>query len=430
MSFVLRSSLCLGAVLLAACSGVGTQSAEQTQAKPKENWKRDIVSTDLDVDVGAKRATATISVAASTRTGASFEIGDLQIEKVESDAGPVPFKVTNGRLDLGLAAKKPATVRITYKFKEQSELSGATKKGLTFTWPNFCGNLFPCKSDPADGLRLGVSLSGVPEGQIAVYPERIEADAPSYMLAWALGDFTKEELGTTSAGTRVAMWYLPGEKAAAQQGTKDLVQIFEWYETMYGDYLFGDEVGSVSAQWGHGAFGGMEHHPYWHVSSGSMGDAETHAHEAAHGWFGDGVRIQCWEDLTLSEGTVSYLTARSLEEVSGPQAGEAAWADYRSRLDAVVASEDRIAWPDGCNQVDVLKDLWNDVVYMKGAFFYRAVEAEVGRDALDRTIASFYQEHAGQAAGMADMLDAIEDETGFDARPLAKAWLQSKGAPE
>src|SRR5439155_6115404 len=135
----------------------------------------------------------------------------------------------------------------------------------------------------------------------------IPADAPSYMLAWAVGDYTKVDLGTTSAGRKVSVSYLPGGKAAALAGTKHLPQYFDWLERTYGGYLFGNEVGSVSAAWGAGAFGGMEHHPFWHISNGSLGDAETHAHEAAHGWFGDGVRIACWEDLTLSEGTVSYL---------------------------------------------------------------------------------------------------------------------------
>lgn len=53
------------------------------------------------------------------------------------------------------------------------------------------------------------------------------------------------------------------------QGGAHLRQVFDWLETTYGEYLFGDEVGSVSVAWGPGAYGGMEHHPYWHVASGA-----------------------------------------------------------------------------------------------------------------------------------------------------------------
>jgi len=424
--------------LVVACAalsfGCQSQLASQTEdvkpIAPQENWKRDILATDLEIDLASRRASATISLSASTRTGASFEVGDLEIESVTSASGAVPFRVVDGRLDVALPAKKPAAITVHYVFRERDKLEGAhTPSGTTFIWPNFCGNLFPCKSEPAEGVRFGLEITGVPQGQVAVYPETIDADAPSYMLAWAVGAYTKEDLGATAAGTRASVWYLPGGKTAALAGTKNLVKVFDWYERTYGEYLFGDEVGSVSAQWGSGAFGGMEHHPFWHVSSGSMADEETHAHEAAHGWFGDGIRLRCWEDLTLSEGTVSYLTARALEEVSGASAGDAVWAKYESRLASVIASEDRKAWPEGCNQVDVLKQLWNDVVYMKGAFFYRAVEAQVGRAALDRSIARFYAEHRANAAGMGDMLETIQKETGFDASPLAESWLRQLGAP-
>lgn len=416
-------------VALAACGGTTTQTDDLTQSAPKENWKRDILKTELEVDVAKKSAVARITVAPGTRTGASFEIGDLTIDSVESDSGPIPFKVVGHRLDVALAAKKPVPIVVHYRFKEHPKLEGANKDGLTFTWPTFCGNLFPCKSAPSDGLSFELALSGVPSGKTAVFPKTIEADAPSYMLAWAIGDFTKQELGTTAAGTHVSVWYGPGEKAVATAGTKDLVGYFDFYERTYGGYLFGDDVGSVSAKWGAGAFGGMEHHPYWHVSSDSMNDPETHAHEAAHGWFGDGVRLRCWEDLTLSEGTVSYLAARAVEAVSGKGAGDAVWASYEDRLTQVIASEDRVALPTGCDQIDVLHDLWNDVVYMKGAFFYRDVEAQVGRAALDRAIARFYEEHRGEAAGMDEMLDTIQAETGFDPGALADGWLRSKGRP-
>jgi len=250
------------------------------------------------------------------------------------------------------------------------------------------------------------------------------------MLAWAVGDYTRKTLGTTAAGTTVSVYYLPGEQAVATTGTAKLVGVFDWLERTYGAYLFGSDVGSVSAPWGGGAAGGMEHHPYWHIASDVMGDFETHAHEAAHGWFGNGVRIGCWEDLTLSEGTTTYLPARAIEAVSGAAAGAALWDDYAGRLDNVIATEDRKAWPETCNEIDVLTDLWNEVVYVKGAFFLRSVEAAVGREALDRTLAGFYQKHQAEAAHVQDLLDEIAAQTGFDPSTLAQGWLRSLGRPD
>ena len=420
-------------LLCVACSqeSLGAGEEELREIPPTENSTRDILATELEIDLAAHKGTARITVDRSTRRGASFEAGGLEIDAVAGPAGePLQFRLVDGRLDVGLPAHQSVELSVAYRYHERSKPEGAMTAGVTFTWPYFCGNLFPCQSDPADGLGFSLALSHVPDGSNAVYPADIPADAPSYMLAWAVGDYTRKTLGTTSAGTTVSVYYLPGEQTAATKGTAHLVPVFDWLEKTYGAYLFGSDVGSVSAPWGGGAAGGMEHHPYWHVASDAMGDVETHAHEAAHGWFGNGVRIGCWEDLTLSEGTTTYLTARAIEAVSGAQAGADLWADYEQRLDNVIASEDRKAWPDTCNQIDVLTDLWNDVVYVKGAFFLRAVEAAVGREALDRALARFYQQHQTQAAHVQDLLDAIAKDTGFDPSTLAQGWLRSLGRPD
>ena len=419
------------ALALAACGtdDLDSQSADQREVAPKENLDRDILATALDLDVETHEALAIISVAKSSRIGASFEVGDLEILSVQDGVGPLRYELHDGQLDVGIAARKPADISVRYRFHDHAKMEGALESGATFLWPYFCGNLFPCKSDPADGLRFELSLRGVPEDQVAIYPQVIPSDAPSYMVAWAIGDYSEIELGVTAAGTAVSVFYLPGEEGLASEGTSSLRDAFDWLERTYGGYSFGSKVASVSAQWGPGAFGGMEHHPFWHVSHDSMGDRETHVHEAAHGWFGDGVRLGCWEDLALSEGTTSYVTARAIEAVEGADAGAAVWADYEWRLDQVIASEDRVAWPEGCGGIDVLTDLWNEVPYMKGAFFYRAVEDKVGREALDRALARFYRDHVGQAASFPDMLVVIEQETGYDPSAEAEGWLRSLGRP-
>jgi len=407
------------------------QSENLRAAEPTENWAHDIQNTDLAVDIASRTATARIRFAPADTAGASFEAEGLDIHAVRGPDGvALPFRIVDGRLDVGVMAEEPIVdIEIDYGFEVRQDLEGLHTSGVTFVWPYFCGNLFPCKSDPSDGSTFGLELTGIQQG-VAVYPKTIPADAPSYMIAWAIGDYTHVPLGQTDAGTTISVYHLPGERDDATQGVEHLVGVFDWLEKTYGAYSFGSDVASVSAKWGPGAYGGMEHHPYWHISSDSMSDQTTHAHEAAHGWFGDGVRIACWEDLVLSEGTVSYLTARSIEAVAGQEAGRKVWDGYESRLDRVIDNQDRIAWPDSCGEVDVLTELWNSVPYMKGAFFYRAVEEAVGREAIDRAIARFYQAHVGKAAGMQDMLDTILAETTFDASDLADAWLRSMGRPD
>lgn len=392
----------------------------------------DVLSTDLSIDLATHEARAVVTVAGEAR----LEAQGLEVRSVNGPEGPLPFEVSEGILSVASTSEgDPVALTIEYSFADRSSgfegwLPGT---GVTFLWPYFCGNLFPCNSEPADGLRFTLAVTGVPEGSTAVYPEHISADAPPYMLALAVGRYRYRELGRTAAGTRVGVYYFWGETEAATRGTQDLVGVFDFLESTYGAYAYGDDVASVSARWGEGAVGGMEHHPYWHVASAAMDDAETHAHEAAHGWYGNGVRIRCWEDFVLSEGVTSYLAARALSHVGGETARQAVWRDYRARLRSAVSEGDTPAWPeDACNSIELLHHpVWSDIPYMKGAFFMRAVEQQVGIEALDAVLARFYGEHVGgEAAGMRDLIDAIAEDTGFDAAALAEAWLRQTGIPD
>jgi aminopeptidase N len=386
----------------------------------------DIVSTELALDVGAHTGVATITMTRPASGRGTLEIGDLQIASVEADGVAVDYTATAGLLDVELPAD-PTELVVAYGFASHGDFDGWDDGArLSFLWPYFCGNLFPCHSEPADGARFTMAVTGVPGDAVAVYPASIAADAPSYMPAVAVDSYTEMTLAPTAAGTALSVWYRPGEMTAAAMGAAHLTEVFDFYERTYGPYPFGGKAGSVSANWGAGAYGGMEHHPYWHVASGAFDSEEVHAHEAGHGWFGNGVRIRCWEDFVLSEGTVTYLAAHALA-----QSGVDVWPDYRAELDGYCGgARNTIAWPTGCNEIDILNDpLWSGVPYQKGAFFYRDVAARIGEGVLDEALAGFFQAHVGRAAGMQDMIDAIESTSGMDVEDLAGSWLKTLACP-
>jgi hypothetical protein len=412
----------LVALLLAAC-GANEDFVDDPGDSAWLDGKADgasavnIAATHLDVHLADHTAVATIEL---EKTGSvALEAGGLSVTRVSDDRGKRHFKITAGKL---LVANVHGSLVVEYGFAVHSDADGLLPGGSTVTWPYFCGNLFPCHSQPADGTTFTLSLD-----QDGVYPAEISAEAPPYMLAWAVGSYTKKALGTTDAGTHVGVYYLPHGESPATTGTQHLVAAFDWYEKHIGPYSFGNDVASVSVIWGEGLYGGMEHHPYWHVARDAMNDEVTHVHEAAHGWFGDGIRLRCWEDFVLSEGTVSYLAARVLGQVAGSAKEAEVWTGYQSDLDAAIADGGAPAWPTGCNQIDIIKDkLFTNLPYMEGAFFYKDVAAQVGADTLDGVLSRFYLAHRGKPAGMQDMLDAIKADTGFDASALATARLRKK----
>lgn len=398
--------------------------------QPRASLSRNILTTALDVKMDDLSATAAITVAPALGQGLSLKVGNLQIAGVRSRCGALSYTVQDGQLDIGLPAWA-STVFVDYTFSEMPNFDGYLPTGSTFTWPSFCENLFPCHPALADGVKFSLKVGDLPAGMKAVYPTRIPADAPPYMLAWAIGDYTELPLGSTAAGTQVSVWYLPGGAEAATTGTLHLKDAVDFYERQYGPYTFGGKVGSVSANWGPGAYGGMEHHPYWHVASDAMDDKLVHQHEAAHGWYGNGVRIKCWEDFVLSEGTAEYLTARSVRATEGADAEAAVWVQWRGELERAVSRGDTLALPDSsCNAIDILTHpLWSNIPYKKGAFFYRALEQQIGTAAIDRVLSRFYRQHVGGTARMQQLLDLVKAETGQDPTPLANAWLRSLGIP-
>lgn len=422
--------------LLVACGGDAPADRSDgggkadDPAEPSRDLARDVQAYDLALDLAARTGTARITFAPSASSGATLEIGSLTITSVSDANGPLEFETEGELLDIGVpSGDAPVQIAVDYEFAAHDDFDGWMQgSGLTFLWPYFCQNLFPCHSAPADGARFELEVTGGPADAAVVYPRSIPGDAPSYMPAIAVGDYTKVELGTTSAGTDVAVWHLPGEDSAAATGTANLVAVFDWLEQNVGDYTFGDEVGTVSAPWGPGAYGGMEHHPYWHVASGALSSEEVNAHEAAHGWYGNGVRIACWEDFVLSEGVVTYLAARALAG-----SGVDLWPDYECDLEAVCAgAQNTVVLPDAtCNEIDLLSHpLWSSAPYMKGAFFLREVADALGEDAVDQALAEFYRDHVGEPARMRELVDhlaAAGDPSTVEA--LAEAWLEGEACP-
>lgn len=418
------------AALAAACGGgSGSPGVEPPPVvQPAPNPERPVTATALRVDASTRQGTATVTLGPSTAPGATLAIGDLEIADVFAQGAAILWADRGDRLDLGLAASSASsTVTIRYRYRLHENFDGASAAGYTFTWPAFCGNLFPCQSAPARGADLSVEVLNPPPGQRAVAPAGVVRAAPAYQLGWAVGDYADLDLGRTAAGTRLVASYLPGQRDAMAEGTRELRAAFDWMEATLGAYRFGTEAGPVEVAWGAGASGGIEHHPRWHVAASSVRDTALHVHEAAHGWFGNGVRLACWEDFVLSEGTATYLAGRSLEVVA-PAAGTAAWNSYAAQLRSLSGNEP--VWPQGCNQADPVRaGLYTVAPYMRGAFLLRGVAQRVGAAPLDRALGAFYRRYTGQAARMQDLLDTVRQETGYDASACAASWLRSTTIP-
>lgn len=409
-------------------------AAPDLPQRPPPNLDRDLRHMDLTLDLAAMQGLARIRLGTSATASASFEAAGLFIASVRLGAVDLLFAHHDGLLDVSVPSDVfEPVIEVRYSFKPvpATVFEGYMASGSTLLWPDHCGNLFPCHSAPHDGLTFTLKVEGLKAGQVAVHAPDMAAEVPSYAVAFAVGDYAWTSLGKTAAGTEIGFYSPAVTLPHLTEGTAQLRAHFDWLEKTLGPYAFGKRAGPVAVDWGLFAAGGIEHHPYWHVSIPALADPLVHVHEAAHGWFGTSIRLLCWEDLVLSEGLATYLAARAVDVVQGQAAGDKVWAGYQTELQQLVgAGKDMVVWPDSCGVVDVMADgLFSRVTYMKGALFLRALSAQTGPAKLDQALGSFYAQFAGQPARMADLLSHLHKATGVDPTPLAQAWLRAKGIP-
>ena len=232
---LLRSSRVFDAVLIAAIAGCGGSSGGSitpsgaVAIQPTPNAARDIDATALTVDATAQTATAVITFAASAQPGATLEIGDLDIDSVRlrpsSTDADLPWADRGDRLDLGLpASNQAAVVTVRYRYRLHGNFDGASNSNSnsgqsTYLWPYFCGNLFPCHSQPADGVDYTLEVRNPPSGQRVIAAAVPLNAAPAYQLAWAIGNYVDVDLGRSRAGTQLVASYLPGDGDAMRSGS-------------------------------------------------------------------------------------------------------------------------------------------------------------------------------------------------------------------
>ena len=154
----------------------------------------------------------------------------------------------------------------------------------------------------------------------------------------------------------------------------------------------------------------------------SLRDFLTHG--IAHGWFGslvpprvDGRQAAGWSE-TLSE----YVTSWGLSEEAATSLRKQ-WSD---RYAAIPSENDQpilsAGWKDGWT-------VHSAITYSKGALVLAALEARIGRPAVQRAIATFIKKRAGKPSTWDDVVAAVEDSAGREPAAWLRSQLQRAGAP-
>src|SRR5262249_35822799 len=145
----------------------------------------------------------------------------------------------------------------------------------------------------------------------------------------------------------------------------------------------------------------------------------------AHQWFGDMVTQASWDDVWLSEGFATWLSAKIMDEYETPA---------RKHLSAVLARE-RIMNTDNSSRTrpvrrtmhnrDEMKDVYSQIVYQKGGAILLMLEGWLGEERIRAALRSYLKAHQFGNASTADLESAM----GKDAAPVMDSFLNQTGVP-
>ncbi|MBI3185038.1 MAG: hypothetical protein HYZ28_23100 [Myxococcales bacterium] len=404
---------------------------------------------DLQFDLSAEgpafpaRAVISLERAAAGKTILEANPDRLAISKVMADGREVPFEHKDGRLHVDA----PRARKLEFAYTVKPVDSGSREAyGLirdkysgrvwTLTWPYNTGALFPSNSAPSDGstsrvtVRVGGDVKVVGTGNPAGNSFLSPAESPAYAIAfYAANDFQLGNAGESRDGVAVSGFGAGSRvpKAMREAYQKTAREALDFYSSWLGKYDYGNTLSLVEVE---GGLGGMEHTAAVAIMMSAARDPEyskeTAAHEVAHHWFGDNLRIKSWGDFWMSEGFTNYATYRFFRHAEGEQRYLKLLDHAKDEVkDALEANPHALSAPA---HTDV-HEIFDSVPYEMGPWMLRMMECKLGTEKLDVLLREWFQAKRGQAVSTFEFVAFAKAKTGADFGPFFAAWNSIKAVP-
>jgi aminopeptidase N len=155
---------------------------------------------------------------------------------------------------------------------------------------------------------------------------------------------------------------------------------------------------------------------------------ETILHEMAHMWFGDLVTMRWWDDLWLNESFATWAGTLAQAEATR---WASAWTTFAQLYKAWAYRQDQLpsTHPIAADipDIDAVEVNFDGITYAKGASVLKQLVAYVGRDNFLAGVRKYFGQHAWGNAALADLLSALESESGRDLGAWSHEWLETAG---
>ena len=397
-------------------------------------------------------------------TTAIFDVYGLNIEKITlgEDEKETTYTIGEEVLTLGapliVAVEKNTTqVNIYYSTTEASsaldwlspELTMSKEHPylytqgqaiLTRTW-------IPTQDTPSNRITYSAELE-VPKGLLAlmsaknpteknesgVYTFIMDQPIPCYLIAMAVGDISYRKIGENTG-----VYSEPALIDEVAYEFADLQKMIEAAEELYGDYLW-EKYDVIVLPYSF-PFGGMENPRLTFATptlvTGDRSLVSVIAHELAHSWSGNLVTNATWNDFWLNEGFTVYFENRIMEKLYGKEVANMLamieWQELEQTTNEMLNSGHA---HDTHLKLDLDErdpdDGMTDIAYVKGAFFLKTLELEVGRERFDEFLKGYFDTYKFQTLTTEDFVTYLEENllVKHGVEFNTSEWIYEEGIPD
>ena len=396
---------------------------------------------------------------------AIFDIKGLEIKKVT--LGATKEKETNyviGKNDelLGQPLKiaiEPKTKYINIYYQTTSEtealdwlspeLTAGKKHPFMYTQGQaiLTRSWIPLQDSPMNRITYSADVT-VPPSLLAVmsasnettknnegkYHFEMKQKIPAYLIALAVGDMVYNSLSE-----KCGVYSEPELSNACKNEFSDIPRMLSVAEKLYGAYRW-EQFDIVILPYSF-PFGGMENPRLTFANptliAGDKSLVSVIAHELAHSWSGNLVTNATWDDFWLNEGFTVYFENRIMEDVFGKDVANILAITEFQELEVALNDIENGSHPEDSQLKLSLTgrnpdEGMTDIAYVKGAFFLRTIEKQVGRKKFDEFLKNYFDKHAFETITTEAFLSYIENEL-FKPNNITfntKQWIYEPGIPD
>lgn len=267
---------------------------------------------------------------------------------------------------------------------------------------------------------------------------------PAEVVAFCVGPFDVLNGKKAADGTPIRVITLKGHQSEGSAAAEATLEVLPRLEAYTGStYPFGklDHVALPE-----GAYGAVENpglityraqallaKPGEDTPEKTRRIRSLQAHEIGHQWFGDMVTQATWDDVWLSEGFATWLSAKVMDQEQSLARRHLAAIASRERIMAIDSSPRtrpvRLTMHSRDDMQARDAGVYSQFVYVKGASVLLMLEGWLGEDRVRRGLRGYLERHAFGNASTSDLEAALKSGAEVDAAAVMDNFLNHTGVP-